>query len=269
MITWSDPDKRYYHHGLDRGVLYIAGMDPMAWNGLVNFDENGEGTVEFMYRDGVVFLADADPGDFSGRLRALFYPDAFGACIGIPKAADGLYVDNQKQKPFHFSYRTLVGSGSRGDMFGYQIHLVYNAMAAIGQRQRRTLGDDTTPTEFEFDIVCTPVKLPGYRPTAHYTIDTRGMSKSIITAIENILYGEGETPGRMPTPTELYELMNFGDAIIVNVHTDGTFTVQGSSDNVEELTPTTFIMRNINGTDNGDGTYVIADGGDTDVIIET
>lgn len=269
MITWDDPDKRYYQHGLDHGVLYIPDLNPTPWNGLISFDEGGEGgSTEMLYRDGVVYLADAEADDFSGKITAIMYPDAFGRCIGMPKVADGLYVDNQKPQPFHLSYRTLIGSGSRGDMFGYQLHLVYNCMASIGTRQRRTIGKDTAPVEFTFDVVCTPVKLPGYRPTAHYVIDTRGMSQSIIDEIEDILYGSGSTPGRMPEPQELYDLMNYGDVIIVTVHGDGTYTVEASSDNLEELTPTSFIMRNINGVDNGDGTYVISDGGNTDVIIE-
>ena len=269
MIIWDDPDRRYYQHGLDHGVLYIPGLNPVAWNGLISFDEGGEsGAMEMYYRDGIVYLADAEPSDFSGKLTTIMYPDAFGKCIGIPKAADGLYVDNQKPQPFNLSYRTLIGSGSRGDMFGYQLHLIYNCMATIAPRQRRTIGNDTTPTQFEFDVVCTPVKLAGYRPTAHYTIDTRNMSPSVIAAVEEILYGGPTTVGRFPTPQELFDLMNFGDGIIVTVHTDGTYTVEASSDNLEETGPYSFVMRNINGTDNGDGTYIISDGGNTDVIIE-
>lgn len=268
MIIWDDPDKRYYQHGLDHGVLYIPNLDPVAWNGLISFDEGEDGSTEVMYRDGVVYLADAEPSDFSGKITAMMYPDQFSKCIGMGKATDGLYLDNQKPSRFSMSYRTLIGSGTRGDMFGYQLHLVYNCMATIGQRQRRTIGADVNPVEFNFDVVCTPVKLAGYRPTAHYVIDTRGMSKSTVASIEEILYGTDTTPGRMPTPTELFDLMNFGDALTVTVHTDGTYTVVGSSDNLEELTENSFIMRNINGTDNGDGTYVISDGGTTTVILE-
>lgn len=268
MITWDDPDKRYYQHGLDRGVLYIPTIDPVPWNGLISFDEGGEGSSEMMYRDGVVYLGDAEPGDFVGKMTAIMYPDAFSACIGIAKATDGLYVDNQKPQRFNLSYRTLIGSGSRGDMFGYQIHLVYNCLATVGQRQRRTIGKDTAPIEFNFDVTCTPVKLAGYRPTAHYVIDTRGMSQSTIDSLEEILYGTATTPGRFPTPTELYDLMNFGDAIQYTVHTDGTYTVVASNSNLEELTATSFIVRNVNGLDNGDGTYVISDGGTTTVILE-
>ena len=265
MLIWDDPDKRYYQHGLDRGVLYLP--SPIVWNGLISVDEGGEGTSEILYRDGVVYLADAEPGDFVGSITSMMYPDAFGVCVGIPKAADGFYVDNQKPKQFDLSYRSLVGSGSRGDMFGYQIHLIYNCMATIGQRKRNTLGKETNATEFNFDIVCTPVKLPGYRPTAHYIIDTRTLSTDTIAEVEAILYGNGE-PGRMPDPIEIFDLMNFGDAMIFHVHDDGTYTVTGSSDNLYEITPSSFQMKNINASDEGDGTYVVSDGGDTDVIID-
>lgn len=268
MIIWDDPDKRYFQHGLDHGVLYIEDINPVAWNGLISVDEGGEGSGEMLYRDGVVYLADAEPGDFIANIKAIMYPDAFAACIGIPKVADGLYVDNQKPVPFHLSYRTLIGSGTRGDMFGYQLHLIYNCMATIGQRQRNTIGENTSPVEFEFGIVCTPVKLPGYRPTAHFIIDTRFLSPDTISEIEDILYGDSDTPGRMPTPIELYDLLHFGDAMIFHVHDDDTYTVTGSSDNLEETTPGYFIMRNINAVDNGDGTYTVSDGGNTDVIID-
>ena len=270
MIIWDDPDKRYYQHGLDHGVLYTRTIDPVPWNGLISVDEGGEGSSEMLFRDGVVYLSDAEPGDFIASITSMMYPDAFAACVGIPKATDGLYVDNQKPKQFDLSYRTLIGSGTRGDMFGYQIHLIYNCMATIGQRSRNTIGSDVAPVQFKFDIVCTPVKLPGYRPTAHYIIDTRTLDASTIASLETILYGtaDGVTPGRMPTPTELFEMLNFGDALTVTVHTDGTFTVEGSSDNLEEIDINSFVMNNINGTDHGDGTYDISDGGNTDVIIE-
>lgn len=268
MITWDEPNKRYYQQGLDRGVLYIGSAAPIPWNGLQNFDEGSEGTTELLYRDGKVFLADADASDFGGQLKSIMYPDQFGACIGIPKVADGFFVDNQKPKRFSMSYRTLVGSGTEGDMFGYQIHLVYNCMATIAPRSRQTLNGDANPVEFNFNVTCTPVKLPGYRPTAHYVIDTRGLSQSTIEEIEGILYGVGETPGRMPEPLELYEMLNFGSAMIFHVHNDGTFTVSGSSDNLEFVPPHSFLMSNINAVDNGDGTYLVSDGGDTDVIID-
>ena len=266
-ITWDKITERYYEHGLDRGVLYMPGKDPIPWNGLMSFDESSTGTTTVLYRDGVVYLADADAGDFSGKLTALFYPSQFGEMIGIPKATDGLYVDGQKPKRFGFSYRTLIGSGTKGDQFGYQIHLVYNAMATLGAKSRKSIGASVDPSLMNFDIVCTPVKMTGRRPTAHYIIDTRGMSADKVTELEEMIYGDGVTPGALPDPDDLFNLMNYGPEMTFTVYPNGTFTVEGSSDNLIDNEDNSFTMLNINAADNLDGTYDVSDGGDTTVTI--
>lgn len=279
MITWDDPTRRFYQHGLDHGVLYIPGINAIPWNGLITANEGGEGTSEVMYRDGVVYLADAEASDHQMSVTSMMYPEAFGQCIGIPKVTDGLFVDNQKPKRFDLSYRTLIGSGSAGDLFGYQIHLVYNCMATIKQRQRNTIGKSTDPSNFEFDIVCTPVKMPGYRPSAHLIIDTRTLSPGKIAEVEGILYGVGSESGRMPTPTELFDLLNYGDMITVTVHDEKsigtvysvdiqTYTVEGSEDNVYGTDYNGFKVDNANAVNNGDGTWTVTDGPNTTVIIE-
>lgn len=266
MLTWDDPNERYYAHGLDRGVLYIPGLNPIPWNGLTGFDEGSSGVSSMLYRDGVVYLADVDAGDFSGQLTTIFYPDEFGKCVGIPEVVDGFFVDNQKPKRFGFAYRTLVGSGTEGDMFGYQIHLVYNALASIGTRSRKTLGNDATPVEFNFDIVCTPMKVPGYRPTAHYIIDTRSVSPALVTEIENMLYGDGVTPGSLPAPVVLFDKLYV--AIVVTKYADGTFMVEGSTTNVVMLDAIHFQINNVNSTEpDVNGQYIISDGGTTTVVL--
>lgn len=251
----------------------------IAWSGLVSLDEGGEIATSVYYRDGIVYLADADASDFSARLKTLAYPRYFSRCLGFPEIADGLFIDGQKPKRFGFSYRSLVGSGSAGDMFGYQIHLVYNAMASVGQRSRKSVGSSVDPVEFDFDLVCTPVKLPGFRPSAHYVIDTRNMSASVLAQLEAILYGTDTIVGRLPTPTELYDIMNFGDAIRVTVHDPisiglvypvniTTYTVEASYNNAYALDDHHFQVDNANVVDNGDGTWTVSDGGNTTVIIE-
>lgn len=268
MITWDDPDKRYYSHGLDRGVIYIPGRDPIPWNGLLGYDESSAAITTLYYRDGVIYLADADAGDFTGQISALFYPREFGECVGIPEVTDGLFADGQKPKRFGMSYRTLIGSGTKGDLFGYEIHLVYNCMASIGQRSRRTINSSPEPTSFTFDVVCTPVKMIGRRPTAHYKIDTRNMSPSIITDLENLIYGNGSTVGVMPDPNVLFDMMNFGDAVTVTDHGDGTFTVEASQDNVVMIDDTHVELNNINSTaPDASGHYVISPGGTTTVEV--
>lgn len=268
-VGWDDPNDRYYQTGVDRGVLYPSGGDAVAWNGITGVEENSNGNSSILYIDGMVYLADVDPGDFEGTLTAFFWPDAFDECAGIPQATEGLYVDNQKPRRFSLSYRSLVGSGTQGDMFGYQIHLVYNAVATIGSRSRKTLSDKPTPMEFSFGLVCTPVKLPGFRESAHYIIDTRNLTPDAISELEDILYGTDTTAGRMPTPLELFDLMNFGDAIAVTYNVAaGTITYKAKSSNIVMTSPTEYQINNVNATaPDANGQYVVSDGGDTTVTV--
>lgn len=268
MITWDAPDQRYFHHGCDRGVLYPPTGDPVPWNGITGLNESGNGSSTVYYIDGQIFLADVDPTDFSGSLTAYSFPDEFAVCIGMPEVAEGLILDNQKPKRFGMSYRSLVGSGETGDMFGYQIHLIYNAMASIGQRSRKTINNTPEPLEFSFDIVATPVKITGFRPTAHLVIDTRNLDPETIAELEKMLYGDGTTPGALPDPTVLFEMLNFGPDINVTYTTaEGTINYQGKRSNVYMTGDDTYQIDNVNATINPDGTYVVSDGGNTHVTI--
>lgn len=255
IVNWDNPDERFYQTGCDRGAIYFDDGSAVAWNGITGVDETGSGTASVLYRDGEIYYSDVDPSDFTATVKAFFWPDQFGKCLGIPEITDGLYVDNQKPRKFNFTYRNLVGSGGRGDRFGYQIHLVYNALAVIGTRSRKTRTNQVTLDEFTFDIVATPVKMPGLRPSAHYIIDTRTMDKPTVKQLEDILYAEG----RLPEPQELYDLMNFGDAIVFIDHGDGTWTARGSSDNLIDRGDGTWIIKNVLGTDHGDGTFTLQD----------
>lgn len=263
VVTWEDNDDRYYQHGVDRGVLYPSTGGPVPWKGITGFDESSDSSSAIYYIDGRIYLADVDPGDFQGSLTAYFWPDEFATCLGIPEATDGLYVDNQKPKRFGFTYRSLIGSGTTGDMFGYQIHLVYNAVAQLGTRSRKTINQSPTPMDFTFDLVCTPVALPGFRPSAHYIIDTRHIDDATIAQLEGILYGTAEENPRLPTPTELYDLLNFGSAITFTTFVHPTlglcWTATGSYSNVHMTSDTTWEILNVNGTDHGDGTYTLED----------
>lgn len=258
-IVWDDLDDRYFQTGLDRGVLYPKTGIPVPWNGLTGLDEVGNGTKTILYRDGRIFYADVEPGDYEGSLSAYFYPDEFAICAGIPQATDGLFVDNQKPQRFSLSYRNLVGSGLTGDIFGYQIHLVYNATASIGTRSRKTMTNTPEIMELAFDLVAVPVKLPGMRPSAHYILDTRFIDAPTLAQLEAILYGIGAVPGRMPLPLELFDLMNFGSSITFIDNLDGTWTAQGSNANIIDNGDGTWSINNVNGTDNGDGTYSLVD----------
>lgn len=265
MLTWDPPNERYFHQGLDRGAIYIDDDPPVVWNGLTGIEEGGSSETSITYRDGKIILADVEASDFQASVSAVFFPDELSACLGIPEAAENLYVDNQKPRRFGFVYRTLVGSGLTGDMFGYQIHLIYNALASIGTRSRKTLSDTPELMPFTFDLVCTPVKLAGYRPSAHYILDTRGMNSGQLKDLEDILYGKGIVEGRMPTPTELFEMMNFGVLMHVYENEDGSYKITGSSQYFTDNGDGSYVVTNMNAVVDGDE-YDISDGGNTVIV---
>ncbi len=254
-VNWGDPDQRLYTSGVDRGVLYFDDNVVAPWNGLIGVDEIGEGGSSVLYRDGVIYYADVEPQDFKAQVKAYMWPDEFSTALGIPEVAEGLYVDGQKPRRFDFSYRTLIGSGARGDRFGHQIHLVYNAKASLGTRSRKTRSNTVSLDEFTFDLICVPVKLPGFRPSAHYILDTRTMDTSSVAELEQILYSEA----RMPQPIELYDLLNFGDTITFIDHGDGTWTARGSRENIVDYGNGTWYIKNVNGTDDGGGEFTLQD----------
>lgn len=259
-VEWSADHDRYFHQGVDRGVLYPRNANPVPWLGITGVDEASDSSTSVLYRDGVIFYSSVDPGDYSGKLTTFWYPDEFAECAGIPKAATGFHVDNQRPTPFDLCYRSLIGSGTSGDMFGYQLHLIYNATAQIGTRTRKTLtAEGTDIDELSFDLVCTPVQLPGFRPSAHYIIDTRNLTSQRIEELENILYGDGVTAGKLPDPETLLDIMKFGDAIVITQVGPHLYEIEGSSENVQDLGDGLWSINNVNAVDHGDGSHTLSD----------
>lgn len=254
IINWDPDHDRYFHQGVDRGVLYPKNANPVAWLGITGVEEGADSSPSVLYRDGVIYYSSVDPGDFTGKLTTFWYPDEFAECAGIPEATPGFFVDNQRPKQFSLSYRSLIGSGQTGDMFGYQIHLIYNATAQIGAHSRTTISEDGTEIdELSFDLVCTPIQLPGWRPSAHYIIDTRNLSAETVEQLEAILYGNGLEYGRLPSPEELHDIMRFGDRFEIIDRGAGIFTIRGAAKNFEELEPGIFRIRGANAVVNGNG----------------
>lgn len=258
-VSWDPDHDRYFHQGVDRGVLYLKGGNPVAWLGITGVEEASDSSTSVLYRDGVIYYSSVDPGDYSGKLTTFWYPDEFAACAGIPEVAPGFLVDNQRPTPFDLSYRSLIGSGSTGDMFGYQIHLIYNATALIGTRTRTTMtAEGTDIDELSFDLVCTPVKLPGFRPSAHYIIDTRNLSPERIAELETILYGDGIYAGRIPDPEVLYDIMKFGNEIVITQVGPNRYKIEGSATNVKVLGGGKWSINNVNSVTNPSGTHTLS-----------
>lgn len=230
----------------------------VVWNGLTACDEQGGDSATSYYIDGRPFLYLPRPKEYKANLKAYTYPDEFAEVMGVAEITDGMYLDSQIGEVFDLSYRTLVGNAIEGLDHGYKIHLVYNATVTPQAMSYSSLSNSINPTEFEWEIQAVPVRVNGYRATAHVIIDTRHMDPGKIEAIERLLYGDENTPAHMPSPETIFDILSYGDTIIVTDNGDGTFDVTGSYENVYLIGPGVFRVDNVDGSDNGDGTFTIS-----------
>lgn len=237
-----------------REVLTYA----VPWTGLSSVDEEGGDGASAYYVDGRPFLFLPKPKEYKATLKAYTYPDAFADIMGVTEVADGMYLDSQPGKAFDLCYRTLVGNATEGVDHGYKIHLVYNATVTPQALTYESLSNSINPTTFSWEIQAVPVRVEGFRPTAHIVIDTRHMDQKKIDAVEALLYGSEDEIPHMPSPQVIFDLLSFGDTIIVTDNGDGTFDVIGSYENVYMVGPGIFRVDNVDGQDNGDGTFTIS-----------
>lgn len=258
-IRWNKLEDRTIQTGLDRGVLYLTDGTAVPWNGLTSVDENGGDSAVAYYIDGRPFLFVPKPKEFSASLKALTYPDEFSSVMGMVEVADGMYLDSQLSDQFSLSYRTKIVDSVKGVEAGYKIHLIYNAVVSPSALTYSTITSEVNPTEFAWDIQAVPMPIPGYRASAHITIDTRHMEPSKLALVEAILYGTGNTVPMMPEPSTLLDMLGFGDAIIITDNGDGTWSAEGSYQNISVDGATgIFTIKNVDAVDNGDGTYTIS-----------
>lgn len=258
QLQWNRVEDRQIETGLDRGVLYLKNGVTVPWNGLTAVDEEGgEGTAEY-YVDGRPFLYLPKPKEYKANLRAFMYPDAFSGLIGEVEITDGMYLDSQMGDSFGLSYRTRIADSLRGTDAGYKIHLIYNATVVPSAKTYGTISDQINPVEFSWDIQAVPVRVDGYRPTAHITIDTRHMDATRLGEIEALLYGTVDELPTMPDAQTIFDLLAFGDAIVITDNGDGTWRAEGSYHNIYMIGDEIFQIDNVNATLHGDGTYTIS-----------
>lgn len=206
-LVWDKIGDRTYQTGVDRGVLYLSDGTSAAWNGLTSVDEKVGRDTKSYYLDGVKYLENQTPGDFSAQLKAFTYPDEFDRINGVAPDGGGLFVHDQKPRSFGLSYRTLIGDDVSGTERGYKIHLLYNLMVVPDNNAYTSLDDGSKPIEFGWDLSGTPVATAGYKPTAHLSLDSTKIAPASLTAVEDILYGTSTANPRLPLFQELSTLV--------------------------------------------------------------
>lgn len=211
-LTWGASGERYYETGVDRGVLFIDTVG-IAWSGLVSVKESPSGgTPTPYYIDGFKYLQLSSAEEFNATIEAYSSPYQFDVCDGSSVMNNGLYVTQQPRKQFGLSYRTKIGNDTDGPDHGYKIHIVYNALAAPSQQGNVTLSDTPSPIVFSWPVTTAPERFEGFRPTAHFVVDSRYTTPGTLAQIEAILYGTAFSEPRLITTDEL--LVMFSLAIV-------------------------------------------------------
>ncbi len=211
-LVWDKVGERLFETGVNKGVLYpqAGGAYPkgVAWNGLTAVTESPSGAEATpLYADNIKYLNLMSAEDFGATVEAYTYPSEFAACNGEGELTEGVSIGQQKRTPFGMSYQTKVGNDVDSEA-GYKIHLIYGAQAAPSEKAYATVNDSPEAITFSWELTTTPVEVTGFKPTASLVIDSTKVSEAALTAIEKILYGDGETDARLPLPDEVLSIIN-------------------------------------------------------------
>lgn len=210
-IQWDLTGERTYETGVDRGVLYPYDLETkdykngVGWNGLTSINETPSGAEPTAhYADNIKYLNLMSAEEFGFTIEAFTYPEAFGLCDGS-HVEDGLFIGQQARVPFGLSYRTLIGNDTQANDYGYQLHLVWNALASPSEKAHNTVNENPEPTTMSWTASTTPTPFTehDYKPTAHMYVDSTKTDPAKLKALEAIIWGDEATEPRMPTPDEV------------------------------------------------------------------
>lgn len=237
-LTWDNIGERYFETGVDHGVIYpyktvnsVTGYQKgVAWNGLTAVNENPSGAEATpLYADNIKYLNLLSNEEYGATIEAYTYPDEFAECDGSAEPTSGLYIMQQKRIPFGFTYRTKIGNDVEGSDKGYKLHLIYNAMAQPSSKSYGTINDTPEAITFSWEVITTPEKITGYKPTAHIVVDSTKVGASQLTALEDILYGNEVNDARMPLPDEVVSIIGGGATPSIEINRKFVELASGST----------------------------------------
>ena len=216
-LEWDATGEHFYETGVKMGVLYpqSGGAYPkgVVWNGLTAVTESPSGAdANAIYADDSKYLELRAAEEFGATVEAYTYPDEFAVCDGSAEPTPGVRIGQQGRQPFGLCYRTILGNDDKRDEYGYKIHLIYNATASPSERSYQTVNDSPEAITFSWEMTTTPVAVTGYKNTACLTIDATKYKDGDtydpkLIALEEILYGKGETDARLPMPDEVISIL--------------------------------------------------------------
>lgn len=221
-LVWDKTGEHYYETGVKNGVLYpmsASGTYPkgVAWNGLTAITESPSGAeATALYADDIKYLNLMSNEEFGATVEAYTYPDEFAECDGSASLTEGVYIGQQARKTFGLCYRTTLGNDSKGNDYGYKLHIIYGAMASPSEKAYSTINDSPDAITFSWELSTTPVAVANFKPTASLTIDSTKVDSQKLAELEEILYGKdgtgedhstGAVDPRLPLPDEIANIM--------------------------------------------------------------
>lgn len=195
-------------HGLDRGVLYLSTMLGVPWIGLSSVTEMAETTNKSMYIDGVKTFNHISTSPYSCSVKGYTYPEELDGYSGW---------DAQKHVISGFSYRVRTE-------YGYEIHIVYNAIFEPVIKDWD--GSDDSIDEFEWVLVTTPALVDG-RYISHLVVKTSETNNSAVLELESYLYGSDTSLAHLPTVQQIIEIFESNAILRVIDNGDGSCTITG------------------------------------------
>lgn len=205
--------------GVDRGVIYPRIGPGTGWNGLTAVIEDSATEEKSRYLDGVKTRIRRTRGEFSGSIEAYTYPD---------ELYDKVLVQ-QRAQTFGLSYRVAAGESHR-------LHLVYNVVIVPTGRDHQ----QRDPGMLKWNFSTLPIDIPFAGRSAHLIVDGNYAYPWVISDLEDILYGSEATEPRLPTPQEVWDIVEAGSILLVVDYGDGTFAIIGPDDAITMTSATTF-----------------------------
>jgi len=258
VLKWDNVGDRLYETGVDHGVLYqvdASGVygDGVPWNGLTAITESPSGAESNkQYADNIVYVNLISAEEFGGTIEAYTYPDAFGQNDGSYSPAAGVAVGQQGRRPFGLVYRTLQGNDTDGQDHGYKLHLIYGAQASPSEKAYATVNDSPEAIAFSWEFSTTPAPVTNHKPTSLLTVDSTKTDPTILTQLNDILFGSVGDNARLPSPDEVIALVA-GGVVNVDLGTSANQPTYASGSHVVTLPNVTGVQWKINGVNKAAG----------------
>ena len=217
-LTWDATGERYFEMGVSKGVLFVMGSagtygEGVAWNGLSTITESPEGAEPSdIWADNIKYATLRSTETFSGTIEAYTYPDEFNACNGEATLVEGATIGQQSRATFGLCYRTEIGSDTASDgTAGYKLHFLYGLTASPSEKAYASINDSPEAIAFSWEVSSTPVtvtSISGAKPTSTVVVDSRTADSTKLRELEKMVYGDTATTSKLPTPDEIYTLLN-------------------------------------------------------------